>query len=566
MLPMSLPTRSAALRDAAMLLRSQCAMLLGFSASAAMLLLAPTIYMLQVYDRVLGTRNLTTLVMLTLLVLGVYVLLAAIEQVRGALLVRLAARLDARLAPSVFDAALAAQDAGRASAPRLVGDLATLRQVIGGPLPAHLLDAPLALVFVLAAFLFDPWLGLFVCVAGAVLVALAWRNERRSAAPLVEAAQGTAQAAQQVGDVARHAEAIRALGMGAALRGRWLGANRDAQRAQSRAADAAAGTGSALRLVRLAAQSLALGLGAWLVLEGRISAGMMIAASVLLGRAIAPIEGLVAGWRQVVAWRDAWARLDEALCACVAQPKPVALPAARGALQWRAVGWTPAGPGSAVLDGVGFDLEPGQALAVVGASGSGKSTLARLAAGAIDPSCGSVRLDGAEFAQWPPAQRAQAIGYLPQDVQLFEATVAENIARMGAIDDAAVIDAAQRAGVHELVLRLPQGYQTVLRPGVVSGGQRQRLGLARALYGRPRLLVLDEPNAHLDDRGEQALLAALQAHKADGGSVLLVSHRLAVMQAVDQVLVLEAGRVAAYGPRQQLMRPVLQARTPAKTA
>ena len=539
------------------LVRRQAGVVAAFSLAVTLLLLTPTVYMLQVYDRVLATRNEGTLLLLTLLVLGLYALLAAIEHVRSALLVRLAAQVDARLAPAVYDTAFEQQGRDGAQASRLLADLVTLRQFIAGALPGHLMDAPLALVFVAAAFVVDRWLGVAVLASAAVLAGLALVNERRTRPGLVEAAALSSAAQHQAAEALRHGEAIRAMGMLDALRTRWLGSNRAALGAHAQAADAAAQVGSALRFVRLAAQSLALAVGAWLVLEHRISAGLMISASVLLGRVVSPVEALVAGWRQIVAARDAWSRLDTVLPQQAAAPL-MALPPAQGMVSAEGAGWQPpqAPAGApAVLADVSFTLQAGEALAIMGPSGAGKSTLAKLVAGALVPTQGEVRLDGAAHAQRSAAARAASVGYLPQDVQLFDATVAENIARLGEVDAEAVVRAAQAAGIHEIILRLPQGYNTRLAPGMLSGGQRQRLGLARALHGEPRLLVLDEPNAHLDDAGERALLQAIEAHKAAGGTVVAVSHRAPLLRAMDKLLVLRDGRVSAFGPRDALIQP-----------
>lgn len=537
-------------------LRRHLGVLGVFSVAITLLLLAPTLYMLQVYDRVLPSGNLTTLAMLTVLVIGLYGVLAALEAVRSAIGVRLAMRADRQLAPLVFDAALA-QPAGVGGA-LLAGDLATLRQAVAGPLPGLLFDLPLALVFVAVAFLVDAWLGAFVCAAITVLLVLAVWQERRLRSGVAEANQCAGQATARLSEAMRHAETVRALGLQSALGARWTALNDHARALQLRSSATAGHTGAVMRGVRLVTQSLALGVGALLVLEHRITPGMMIAASVLLGRALTPVEGLVGQARQLAALRDAWRRLNGAL-ARPAAVAPLVLPAARGRLQAENLAWAAGAEAAPLLANVNFTLEPGQGLGIVGASGAGKSTLARLLCGALEASAGQVRLDGAELAQWPTAQRAAAIGVLPQDVVLFEGTVAENIARMGAVDDATVLAAAQRAGVHELVLRLPQGYQTPVGAGGValSGGQRQRIGLARALYGQPALLILDEPNAHLDEAGEQALQQAVLAHRRDGGSVVVVSHRMPLLHAMDQLLVLRPGAAPVLGPREALMKAML---------
>ncbi|MFT3858060.1 MAG: type I secretion system permease/ATPase [Aquabacterium sp.] len=550
-----LEARSLPLRQALALVRRQIGVLALFSLSITVLLLVPTLYMMQVYDRVLATRNLTTLAVISLLVLGLYGLLAAIEHVRSGLLVRLGAQVDQTLAPAVFDAAF--QQQGREGAHRLTADLVTIRQFLAGNMPNHLMDAPLAIVFVLAATLIDRWLGLAVALSAALLAVLAIVNERRTRSALLEASSLAASAQHQAAESLRHGEAIRAMGMLDALRHRWLQVNQAAQSAHSRAAETGGRIGSALRFVRLATQSLGLAVGAWLVIEHRLSPGMMIATSVLLGRVVAPVEGLVSGWRQMVALRDAWARLDRALPE-VAEAALIRLPEAEGAIKVVGAGWQPAqaGEGSRpVLADISFSLQAGEALAIMGGSGAGKSTLAKLLAGALGPTTGEVQMDGAGHHLRDAAARAASIGYLPQEVQLFDGSVAENIARMGTVDERAVVEAAQRAGIHELIVGLPQGYNTRLAPGMLSGGQRQRLGLARAMYGQPRLLVLDEPNAHLDEPGERALLMAIEQHKADGGTVVIVVHRTPALRAMDKVLVLRDGRQVAFGPRDAVLQP-----------
>jgi PrtD family type I secretion system ABC transporter len=446
----------APLADALALLRRHAAALGIFSLAITALLLVPTIYMLQVYDRVQSSRNETTLLMLTLLVLGLFVVLSALESVRSAVCVRLAAGVDRRLAPALFDALLAAPTPPGARPSLLAGDLATVRQFVAGPVPGLLFDAPLALVFVAAAFVVDVWLGVFVTASCALLVGLALWHERRTRDASAHAHWQSSQAGSALSEAVRHVELVRAMGMQVALGARWRERNENALAHQVHASAEAGRTGAVTRFVRLATQSLALGLGAWLVLEQRITPGMMIAASVLLGRALTPVEGLVANSRQILALREAWARLQQAL-SVPASPAAIELPPARGKLSAQGLTWRPAPDAPPLLQGVSFELLAGQSLGLIGPSGAGKSTLARLLAGALLPHGGQVRLDDAELAHWPVAQRAAAIGYLPQDVGLFDGAVAENIARMGEVDSQRVVLAAQRAGVHELVLRLPQG-------------------------------------------------------------------------------------------------------------
>lgn len=545
------------LRQATAQIRQQAGLLATFSLAITCLLLVPTVYMMQVYDRVLSTRNLTTLVVVSVLVLGLYALLAAIEQVRSRLLVHLGAQVDQTLAPAVFDAAFDQRGHDDATSHRLTADLVTLRQFLAGPLPSHLMDTPLAIVFVLTATLIDRWLGLAVALSAAVLGTLAILNERRTRSALLKASSLAASAQQQAAESLRHGEAIRAMGMLDGLRARWLQVNLAALGEHATAAEEGGRIGSVLRFVRLATQSLGLAVGAWLVLENRLSPGLMIATSVLVGRVIAPVEGLVGGWRQIVAVRDAWSRLDAAL-PITTQPALLALPVALGDITVQEAAWQPAQAGAdarPVLSDISFTLARGEALAIMGGSGAGKSTLAKLLAGALGPTQGDVLLDGAGHHLRDAATRAATIGYLPQEVQLFDGTVADNIARMGQVDEASVVEAAQRAGIHHIILALPMGYNTRLLPGMLSGGQRQRLGLARALYRRPCLLVLDEPNAHLDDAGERALLQAIEQHKADGGTVVIVTHRAPVLRAMDKLLFLRDGRQVAFGPRDELLQP-----------
>lgn len=526
-----------------------------FSFVVTLLLLVPTVYMLQVYDRVLPSRNETTLLVLTGLVFGLYGLMVALENVRSAVCARLAAKVDALLAPEVFAAAV--QPASGQPPQLLAADLATLRQAVAGPLPALAFDLPLGLVFVVVAAIVDPLLGGFVAISIALLVGLALWQEKRLRAPLKLAQLDAAQAQQALHEAARQGETVRALGLATRLGERWQALHARASAQQLGASAEAGRVGALQRFARLATQSLALGLGAWLVLEQRITPGMMMAASVLLGRALTPWEGLIQQGRSLAALRESWPRLREAL-ARPAAPAPLELPVPQGVL--RAEGLVLSLDGETeLLAGLDFEVASGEIVAIVGPSGAGKSTLARLLCGGLEPTRGCVRLDGATLSQWPAARRAAAIGVLPQDVQFFDATVAENIARLAALEDdeaarAAVVRAAQAAGVHELILRLPEGYQTRLGPqGLqLSGGQRQRLGLARALYGDPAVLVLDEPNAHLDEPGEQALRRALEAHKGAGRTAVVITHRNALLAVADRVLLLRGGRIGAVQPRPAL--------------
>ncbi len=525
-----------------------------FSAVITALLLTPSIYMLQVYDRVLSSRSEWTLLLLSLMVLGLYAVLAMLEHVRGMVLTRLSVRLDRSLSDKVFRAAFEHVRHGGGSPGAATQDLVTLRQFVASPVPALFFDAPLALVFLIAAFVVDVWLGVFVTASIVILGGLAWLSERLSRPWLRDAAQAANRAAAYVDRAFRNVDAIRALGMLDAIRLRWQDANQHALQCQDAAASLSARVGAIGKFVRLAAQSLALGLGALLVLEDRITPGMMIAATILLGRALTPIEGLMLSLRQLVGAQDAQRRLGELLRHHAHDAVKTPLPAPQGLLQVDRLHVGTPGNREAIIREVSLLIRPGQVLGVIGPSASGKSTLARALVGVWTPLAGSVRLDGAELGHWPERQLADAIGFLPQDVELFDGTVAENIARFSSGEASAIVDAGIQAGAHDMILKLPQGYDTPIGAGdmVLSGGQRQRIGLARAVYGRPVLLVLDEPNSNLDDVGETALLQTVLRVKQRGGTVVVISHRRAILEAADRLLVMREGAVALHGPAKDI--------------
>lgn len=533
-----------------------------------LLMLTPSIYMLQVYDRVLPSRNQTTLFMLSGIMLGLYALSAGIEFVRARLVIQISEALDARLARRVYQAAFERNlsAAGQPAGPALA-DLATLRAFLTGPALFALLDAPWFPVYLAVIFLFDPALGWFALGGTVVLVALAWLNEAWTRDSLKEAAGAAFAAGNQATNTLRNAEAIHAMGMLGALRERWERPHDHALGLQSRASVKSAAISALSRMIRLAEQSMVLGLGALLALNNELTPGMMIAASILAGRAMAPVDQLVASSRQWATARSSWSRLRDLLCAHPSRPTPHELPAPRGhlSLQQACVA-TPAG-GREILRDITLTLEPGDVLGVVGATGSGKSSLARLMLGVWPASSGQVRLDGAELSQWDRDRLGSWIGYLPQDVELFEGTVAQNIARFAVAAPEAVIAASKLAGVHELILQLPQGYDTVLGDGGagLSGGQRQRIALARALFGEPRLVVLDEPNSNLDDVGEQALLVAIsQFSRRKQGSLVLITHRATTLAVATKLLVMRDGRIQWFGPREEVIARMAQANAAAR--
>lgn len=540
-----------------------------FAFAVNILLLVPAIYMLQMYDRVLTSRNEGTLLFLTGLMLALLALEAALEFVRGRVMVRVGAALDQRLDARVFDAVFEGTLAGDGgNAGRALADLGTVRQFLTGKGLFAFFDAPWTPVYVLVVFLLSPWLGLFALIAALILLALAWVNERATAPLFVEAGKLGAAANQYATTQLRNAEAIASMGMLGGLRGRWSERNNRYLALQGEAADRAAAIGAVTRFLRFALQSGILGLGAWLVLQNQLTPGGMIAASILLGRALAPVDLAITTWRGFVSAREAYARLGNLLDAHPARRSMVTLPAPKGELM--AENLVVAAPGSRnpILKRLNFRMSPGNIVAVVGPSASGKSTLARALVGVWAPLNGAVRLDGADVHAWDKAELGAFVGYLPQDVELFEGTVAENIARFGPLDSQRIVAAAQKAGVHELVLQLPEGYETPIGEGgaALSGGQRQRIALARALYGDPVLLVLDEPNANLDDAGDAALMAALRAAKEDKRIVFVMTHRVNVLRIADTIMILAAGAIQGFGPPDKVLKALPGARPPAVKA
>jgi PrtD family type I secretion system ABC transporter len=528
-----------------------------FSLAINLLLLVPPLYMLQVFDRVLASRSGETLAMLTTAAIIALLAMALLDVLRARLLTAAGAALDRRLGPRVLDGLLE-QTARLSGAAYLNGlrDVNTLRGFLGGTGLVTFFDAPWLPFFLLVIFLFHPVLGA-VAFAGAIaMLLLAFLNERLTRKPLEGAQTEARRAARFIDANVRNAEVVSALGMLPAVARRWARLNDAALAEQGRAARLASLFSGWTKFTRQFIQLAMLGVGAWLVVGQDVTAGVMIAATILLGRALAPVETVVAGWRGLVEARSAWRRLDQLLTENREQEPHTELPTPVGALEVERVIF--AFKDKPVLRGVSFKLEPGDALGLVGPSASGKSTLARLIVGVWRPAAGVVRLDGADLAVWPRERLGPHIGYLPQDVELFGGTVAENIARLAEPDAAEVIRAAQRAQVHELILRLPAGYDTEIGESgqALSPGQRQRIALARALYGNPRLVVLDEPNANLDREGEEALVRCLYALKKDAVTVVVIAHRPSLLHGVDKMLVLREGLAERFGPRAEVMQLV----------
>ncbi|AXA53648.1 type I secretion system permease/ATPase [Pseudomonas thivervalensis] len=528
-----------------------------FTALINVLMLAPSIYMLQVYDRGLSSQNETTLVMLSLMVVGFFVFIGLLEMVRSFVVIRIGSQLERRFNLQVYRAAFERNlRQGEGNAGQSLGDLTHIRQFFTGPALFAFFDAPWFPVYLLVIYLFNVWLGVFASVGTLLLIGLACLNEAMTKKALGQASVYSQQSSQLATSHLHNAETIQAMGMLGALRSRWFAVHTRFLGLQNQASDTGAVISSLSKTLRLCLQSLVLGLGALLVIKGDMTAGMMIAGSILMGRVLSPIDQVIAVWKQWSGAKLAYRRLDALLQAFAPQDDAMTLPAPKGQVSFEHVSAGPPGQRNATLQQVSFSLAAGEVLGVLGASGSGKSTLARVLVGVWPTLAGTVRLDGADIHRWNREQLGPHIGYLPQDIELFSGSIAENIARFRHADPQKVVAAAQQAGVHELILRLPQGYDTVLGEdgGGLSGGQKQRVALARAMYDRPSLVVLDEPNSNLDTVGEAALASAIAQMKAQGTSVVLVTHRSSALAQADKLLVLDDGRLQAFGPSQQVLR------------
>jgi ATP-binding cassette subfamily C exporter for protease/lipase len=537
-----------------------------FSGVINLLMLVPSIYMMQVFDRVLTSRNVTTLLMLSLILLGFFALGCALEWVRGQVMIKMSAGLDTQLGERVFDAAFERSLKEHSANPaQVLSDLNSIRQFVTGPALIAIFDAPWLPIYVIATFLFHPWLGVFTVIGSLILAGLAVWNELTTRKSMSEANRLSVASSSYVNSTLQNAEVIQAMGMLTPLRRRWYNVQQRVITEQGEASDRSSRIAALSRFVRMTWQSLALGLGAILVIENQISAGVMIAVSVLLGRAMAPAEALIGSWKQMGNAKSSYERLNRLLTEFPKAALRMPLPPPTGALGIDRLVIIPPGMHKPAVNGVTISLAKGEVLAIIGPSASGKSSLARAMVGIWTAKQGSVRLDGAEVSQWSREALGPYLGYLPQDIELFDGTIAENIARFGEVDSAKVIEAAQLAGINEMILHFPKGYDTLLGTGGLglSGGQKQRIGLARALYGQPALVVLDEPNSNLDDAGEAALVQAVRKLKAEGSTVVLVTHRPSILGAVDKLLFLKDGVQTLFGPRDQVLKTLVPA-TPAK--
>jgi ATP-binding cassette, subfamily C, type I secretion system permease/ATPase len=532
-----------------------------FSGAVNLLMLAGPLYMLQIYDRVLSSRSVPTLVALSIFLVGAYGFQGALDMIRSRVVVRAAALLDTRLANTVHGAVIRLAIAGRhaGEGPQPVRDLDQIRAFLMSAGPIAILDMPWVPVFLSICFLIHPWLGLAATAGAIALVAMMLLTERASRAPARAAAQDSGGRSIMMEAQRRSSETIMAMGMAGALSQRWAAVNNRYIAAVGRLSDVAGSFGSVSKVLRLLLQSVILGLGAYLVIRQEVTAGAMIAASIMMGRALAPIETAIANWRGFVAARQSTARLSEALTRAAPKRAVTALPKPARSLDVEQVTVIPPGGTVPIVGGLRFRLKSGEALGIIGPSGAGKTSLVRALVGIWRPAKGSVRLDGAALDQWDPELLGQHVGFISQTVELFDGTISENIARMSIAPNAdAVLRAARAAGAHEMILRLPAGYDTPIGEGgeALSGGQRQRIALARALYGDPFLIVLDEPNSNLDSEGEAALLQAIARVKARGAIVVLVAHRPTVLSVCDHMLMLANGAQVEFGPREQILRKI----------
>ena len=535
-----------------------------FALIGALLVLAPTAYMFEVYERVVNSRSHTTLIMLTVILVIAYIVMEVLDWARSETMREAGQLLDQRMAPRVFQA-MYESNLRRMGPPSIqpMNDFRTVRDFLHHPVLGALMESPISLVFMLILFLASPVLG-WAAVAGALVqVGLAWLNERSTNPPLTEANRSAIAAQQYADGSLRNAEVIEAMGMLHHIHRRWMEKQHAFLGLQAQASDKAGAFQAGSKFVQTTMGSLLLGLGGWLILENALPGGpgMMIVASVLGGRMLAPLVPMVSQWRAVVNVRNAWRRLEQLLTQIPERPEAMSLPAPRGVLSVEHVIAGAPGSNAPILRGIAFALQAGEVLAVVGPSASGKTTLARLLVGLWPTVSGKVRLDGADVFSWDKLELGPYLGYLPQGVELLEGTLAENIARFGEVDMDKVQAAARAVGLHEFILSLAQGYDSpVGRDGaMLSGGQRQRVALARALYDEPVFVVLDEPNSSLDEAGDAALAQAITQLKARGTTFVVMTHRTSVLAVADKMLVLREGSQQAFGPRDEVLAALNQA-------
>ena len=534
----------------------------GITAVVELISIAPIVFMWNVFDRVISPRSGITLVSLTTMMIAIYLFWALLEWLRNRLFVQLSARLDWDLSASVFDASFRRYVGyNNVNLQQLLSELLTLRQALTGQPVLALMGAPFALLFIAAGFVFHPLLALFVALATGAILVTSFAAQRTSAPALKASNEENAAANKVAADSLRQAEATMAMGMLPAVRRKWFVRHQTFLQLQINASEASGTMRGISKVVSMAMPSLQIALGAWLAIEGAITGGMVIAASMLIGKAISPLIKLITEWNQIISARQAYDRLNALLREDEIYGAQMALPPPEGHLVVNGLAMVPPGTAKIVLNGLSFAMRPGQMLAVIGPSAAGKTCLARALTGVWKPHQGSVRLDGVEISDWAHEELGPHIGYVPQEVEFLQATVAENIARLGEVNPESVIAAARLVGAHEMILKLPSGYDTKIGPGghVLSGGQKQMLAVARAYYNAPRFIILDEPNSNLDDSAEQAFKASLKSVCEAGAAVVVMTHDPKVAGLADLLLVLREGRQVGFGPSAQVLEAVRKA-------
>ena len=542
----------------------------GFSLVINILQLVPTIYMLQLYDRVVPTASYSTLWFLTGIMMLLFVTMGTLEWVRSQILVRVSTRLETLLNERLFKVAYkqSLYTGGQRASSQPLDDLTALRQFMTGNGLFAFFDAPWLPIYIALMFVFHSMYGWMAVFTAILLIIVAIVQEKSTSKMLGEANNLAMAGRGLVNKNLRNAEVIESMGMLNNIQKRWLKGTNQVLVLQATASSRAGLINAVSKLIRLSSQSLILAVGAYLVVENEISSGMMIGGSVLLGRALAPIDIVIGSWKGFISARGQYSRLNEMLLQIQADPERMKLPTPEGTFQFESAVVAPPGAKSAVLKGLTLTISKGDVVGVIGPSGAGKSTFARALLGIWPCNQGKIRLDGADVFTWDRNDLGPHIGYLPQDIELFEGTISENIARFGEIDPEKVVNAAKMADVHDLILHLPEGYDTMIgvTGGNLSGGQRQRVGLARALYGEPQIVVLDEPNSNLDEVGEAALGNAIQRLKQNGATVIVITHRNNVLTNVDKLLILNDGLVSVYGPKEQVIAHLQQQQAQAQAA
>lgn len=533
-----------------------------FSMFINILMIVPAIYMLQVYDRVITSGSVTTLVMLTLIMAMLLIAMGGLEWVRSRILVRVSNKIDFLLNRQVFDNSfkIALYSGGTQNSSQPMQDLTSLRQFMTGNGLFAFFDAPWIPIYLAVMYVFHPWFGIIGLVSAIVLIILAFIGEKLTGKMLQQANQEAAAANGKMGKNLVNAEVVESMGMLGKMRALWQERQTNVLILQSTASDRAGILSTSSKTIRMLMQSIILGVGAYLTIQQQITPGLMIAGSILLGRALAPVDQMIGAWKSFIAARGQFNRLSDMLSNIPQEEDRMSLPAPNGNIQFEGVVVAPPGSRLTALKNITFTAQAGETVGILGPSAAGKSTLARALLGIWPAAAGKVRLDGADIFTWNREELGPHIGYLPQDIELFEGSISDNIARFGDVDAEQVVAAAKTAGVHHMILELANGYDTIIgaQGGGLSGGQRQRIGLARALYGKPTLIVLDEPNSNLDDVGEKALAGAIQVMKQRGATIFIITHRVSILSQVEKLLVLSQGNLQMYGPRDDVLKALQQ--------